>query len=239
MQKILIADDSAEFNIILSGALRARFQVEVCADGRLALERLRACPVDVLVVDLLVPGMDGMELLRRVHEEHLASAVVVLSLFYSDYTATALMHYGVDYAARKPCSVAVLTDRVVELCAGVSAQPEPDSYGSVSGILLSLGFQTHLRGFSYCRDSILSIARTPGQQVTKNIYPDVGKHYGANGQAVEKAIRTAIAGAWEQRCEDVWRMYFPSAPGGKIPRPTNTEFLTRIADSIAAERRIG
>ena len=111
MQKILSADDSAEFNIILSGALRARFQVEVCADGRIALERLRACRADVLVVDLLVPGMDGMDLLKNIRSWS-GLPIVVVSARSHERDKVAALDAGADDYLTKPFSVTEMLARL-------------------------------------------------------------------------------------------------------------------------------
>ncbi|MBR2048467.1 MAG: response regulator [Oscillospiraceae bacterium] len=235
MHRIVIADPSREFCTILSGALRSRFLVEVCSDGRQALSLLRKAGADVLILDLMLQGPDGMDLLKMVRQEELAGSVIVTSLFFSDYIARTLTRYSVDYATIKPCSVYSLVERVAELCDSHSWNPEQeDPHCAVSGVLLALGFQTHRKGYRFIRESILMLIRDPALQATKTIYPDVGKRCGANPYAVEKAIRTAIASAWEARDNDVWRLYFPAAPDGQVPRPTNTEFLTRIADALSA-----
>lgn len=234
MHRIIIADHSEDFTQLLSGALRSRFLVEACSQGSLVLERLRQSGADVLVLDLMLPGTDGMELLKRIRQEKLASAIIVTSAFLSDYIAHQLHRLGVDYAAVKPCSVSALAERVEELCAGLEAEPEQtDSRCVVTSILLALGFQPHKKGFRQIRDSVLMLARDPGLQVTKNVYPDVGKATGANAQAVEKAIRSTITAAWENRDNDIWRLYFTPAPNGQVPKPTNSAFLARIADLVS------
>lgn len=238
MHRIIIADNSEDFTQLLSGALRSRFLVEVFANSRQALERLRQTGTDVLVLDLMVPGMDPMELLSQVHQQKLAGSVVVTSTFLSDFIAGSLSRRGVDYAAVKPCSVTILAERVEELCAAHAGEEAPaDPHCVVTSILLSLGLRTSKKGFRYIRDSVLMLAREPGLQVTKNVYPDVGKAAGGNAQSVEKAIRTAIAAAWEQRDNDIWLRYFAPGPDGQVPRPTNSEFLTRLADIVAASER--
>lgn len=238
MHRIIIADQSEDFTQVLSGALRSRFLVEVCTDGRAALELLRRNGADALVLDLMIPGLDGMELLKLVRQEKLSGATIVTSPFLSDYIVSALSRCGVDYAALKPCSVSSLAERVEELCAGLEEDgEETDPHCVVTSILLALGLRTNKKGFRYIRDSVLMLAQEPGLQVTKNVYPDVGKPTGANSQSVEKAIRTAIAAAWEERDNDIWRLYFTAAPDGQVPRPTNSVFLTRLADIVAVSER--
>ena len=108
----------------------------------------------------------------------------------------------------------------------------PDSRTLVSNLLLNLGVATNLRGYAYLRDAILAEIREPGQQVTKTLYPDVGKPYGANGAQVERSIRTAIEKAWSRRNEGTWRQYFPVDSEGTISKPSNAVFICTLADSV-------
>jgi hypothetical protein len=104
--------------------------------------------------------------------------------------------------------------------------PEPRAI--VSNILLALGFSTKLRGFGYLRESILEMASNPGQSVTKELYPMVGKICDASVTQVERSIRSAINKAWGSRDASLWRRYFGDLAG----RPTNAVFISAIADRV-------
>ena len=239
MQKVFIADQSEDFSLVLTGALQAKYQVAFCLDGAEALAQIRDFRPDVLILDLMLPGLSGMDLLRTVRQEQLCPAVIITSRFISDYVLEALERLRVDYVLRKPCAVQSVLEQVEELCAGLtpSRAHQPDPHCVVSSILLALNVSTHQKGFRYCRQGILMLAQDPGTQVTKVIYPTIAKQYGTSSTAVEKAIRSAIDSAWENRANELWRQYFTSAPNGQIPKPTNTQFLTRIADTIAISQR--
>lgn len=234
MQKVFIADHNEDFSLILAGALRSRFQVETCADGTRALERLRIQRPDVLILDLMVPGLSGMELLKYARTERLCSIVIVTSSFFSNYVMDALQRYQVDYVARKPCTIQSITDQLEDMIAATdTAKPTaPDPHSTVTSMLLALNIPSHRKGFRYCRMGILMCARDPNLQVTKTVYPEIAKEFKTTKLAVEKAIRAVIESAWENRNDSLWRQYFPSAPNGKIPKPTNTQFLFRLADAL-------
>lgn len=234
MQKVFIADQSEDFSLILAGALRARFQVETCSDGARALERLRREHPDVLILDLMIPGMPGMDLLKTVRTEGLCPVVMVTSRFFSPYVMDALQRYQVDYAVRKPCPVESLIERLEDMLeVSETVTPTvPDSDSVLTSMLLSLGIPSHRKGFRYCRMGILMCAKDPTLQVTKEVYPTIAKEYGTSNLAVEKAIRAVIDAAWNKRNDSLWRQYFPPAPNGQIPRPTNTQFLFRLADAM-------
>src|ERR1700742_3496661 len=59
--KLLLVEDDAAMQTALKRALRNRgMEVELCGDGRLALERWKSAPPDVVLLDLTLPGMDGL-----------------------------------------------------------------------------------------------------------------------------------------------------------------------------------
>lgn len=233
MQKVFIVDHNEDFSLILAGALRARFRVETCSDGVRALERLRTERPDVLILDLMIHGMPGMDLLKTVRTEGLCPVVMVTSRFFSSYVMDVLQRYQVDYAVRMPCPIDSLIDRLEDMLeaseAVVPTAPDPDSV--LTGMLLALSVPSHRKGFRYCRMGIRMCAQDPTLQVTKEVYPAVAKEFGTSKLAVEKAIRAVIEAAWEHRNDSLWRQYFPPAPNGQIPRPTNTQFLFRLADA--------
>ena len=82
-------------------------------------------------------------------------------------------------------------------------------------------------------EAILILAQDPEQTVTKELYPAVAARCGCASINVERAIRSAIESAWKKRDERVWQQYFPPAGDGACRRPTNAEFLNRIADCLA------
>lgn len=235
MQKVFIADHCEDFSLVLAGTLRAKYRVETCPDGAKSLTLIRSSRPDVLIMDLMLPNTSGMDILKAVKEERLCSAVIITGRFFSDYMLECLRRYPVDYVTMKPCAIQSITDRVEELCAGMhpNQAQQPDPHCAVSSMLLALNIPTHKKGFRYCRHGILMLAEDPGQQVTKEVYPVIAKQFGTSKTAVEKAIRSAIDSAWESRNDDLWRQYFTPAPNGQIPKPTNTQFLSRLADAVA------
>jgi len=134
----------------------------------------------------------------------------------------------------KPCEVKATADRLRDMTEHLSApvvtRPEPRT--EISNILLSLGFSTKLRGYAYLREAVLEFMIRPGQSVTKELYPLVGKLCDASDTQVERSIRSAIAKAWSKGDEQVWRLYFQANAQGILERPTNGELITALADRM-------
>lgn len=101
-------------------------------------------------------------------------------------------------------------------------------------ILLELNFFSNGNGWAYLCDAIVTFRTDTRQSITKELYPTVAQHFGPGikSRQVEKAIRTAIQKAWEQRDDAVWKRYFRVTNSGIIERPTNGEFISRIAATI-------
>ncbi len=235
MQKLLIADSSEEFSLVLAGSLRTSFQVEYCTTGDQALVLLRSLKPDILLLDLMMPELDGLDILRIVKDEQLCRCTIVTSAFASDYLLEAIRELPVDYFYRKPCSISSIADRITDLAARIGPGPtQPDPHCAISSTLLALNIPTHKKGFRYARCGVLMLAEDPDLQVTKEVYPAIAKDFGTTTTAVEKAIRSAIDSAWENHNPSVWRQYFLPAANGRIPRPTNTQFLSRLADVLAS-----
>ena len=98
-------------------------------------------------------------------------------------------------------------------------------------ILLELGVATKRDGFDYMKQGILLMCDDPALLITKGVYPEIGKCYSppVGSQQIEQSIRSAINDAWTQRNNRVWGYYFPDVTGNKPKKPTNAEFITRIA----------
>ena len=98
-------------------------------------------------------------------------------------------------------------------------------------ILLELGISTKRDGFEYMKKGITLLCEDPVLLITKGVYPEIGECYDppVSNMQVEHSIRSAITDAWTQRNKRVWGYYFPDATGRDPKKPTNAEFITRIA----------
>lgn len=241
MLKLLIADGTEAFRLALAENLKERYVVRVCQEGQETLEMLISFRPDLMVLDLLLPGLDGLTVLQRSAAAGVEPVTLATTGYFNDYISEAISRLNVGYVMVKPCEVQAAVARLLDLSERMKEQPValPDDRTMVTNMLLNMGFATKLRGYNYLRESILQELREPDQQVTKTLYPDVGKLYGATGIQVERAIRTAIEKAWSQRNDELWRRYFPGNEAGGVPKPTNGAFICALADHIRNSRDCG
>lgn len=101
--KILVVDDEKNIRMMLSECLRESAEIiEVAVNGEEALEKLNEVLYDIVFLDMKMPGMGGMEALRRIKEMHPQQTVVMITAYGTIETAVEAMKLGaVDYL-RKP-----------------------------------------------------------------------------------------------------------------------------------------
>ena len=111
--RILVAEDEPNLRMVLQKELeRHGYRVQVAPDGEAALRRLEETNVDVLLCDINMPRMDGMELLRRVHERPNPPEVIMLTGQATVETAVEAMKLGAYDYLTKPYSITELDVRV-------------------------------------------------------------------------------------------------------------------------------
>ncbi len=108
--RVLIVDDEENQRNGLAAIISTwGFVTETASDGLEALEKLAAAPVDVLVTDLMMPRMDGFELLRRLRAQGGGPPAIVITAFGSVETAVATVHdLGAFWFLEKPIQLQAL-----------------------------------------------------------------------------------------------------------------------------------
>lgn len=112
-KRILVADDSETITTLLMSALRnSGFHVETANDGPEAYEKGKEGEFDLVILDQLMPGMLGLEVIEKWHEEGFETPVIMLSGVDDDRTVVESLQKGaVDYV-RKPFRLPELMARV-------------------------------------------------------------------------------------------------------------------------------
>jgi len=111
--RILIAEDEANLRLVLQKELeRLGYRVQAAPDGEAALRKLEETNVDVLLCDINMPRVDGMEVLRRVHERPNPPEVIMLTGQATVETAVEAMKLGAYDYLTKPYTIDELDVRV-------------------------------------------------------------------------------------------------------------------------------
>lgn len=102
MKRILIVDDSATSRAIASRLVGDLYEVETLGDGQAALDRAREGNLDLVLLDLLMPGMDGLAVLSGLRSGGLAVPVVFMTADVQDSTKERLLGLGASRIVNKP-----------------------------------------------------------------------------------------------------------------------------------------
>ena len=235
---LLIADSSEEFRNNLINALQGNYRIQSCQTGKEALEILRNATPDLLIMDLMLPELDGLTLLQVLSDSGIRPTVLATTRLVNDYVIGATTKLGVEYLMVKPCDIRAIAKRVRDL-SNQKPRPKlsaPDPKTHVSNLLISLGISTKLLGYAYLREAVLLMVRNPMQSITKELYPSVAKQFSSSPTQVERSIRNAIQHAWERRSDEQWGQIFQPDSNGKIPRPSNAAFISRLADRLLLDQ---
>lgn len=233
-RKLLIAEGSEDLRTALADLFRGSCQVQTCSDGNEARQALCRFSPDVMVLDLMLPGLDGITLLQWARDQGICPTVLATTRFCNDYVAESAQRLGVSYLMIKPCSLNAIAARVADLNRRIPTKTVTgqDPEARVGALLLALGIPTKLRGSVYLRQAILLYARDPLQSITKMLYPEVAKCCGCAPSHVERCIRSAVDAGWKKRDNEIWKLYFRQDGEGRVQRPSNGAFISRLAESL-------
>lgn len=125
--KILLVDDEKEFVHALSERLQTRsMQPAIAYNGEEALSMMEADQPDVMVLDLKMPGIDGLEVLRVVKQKHPDTEVLILTGHGSDAEELLAAQLGAFAYLRKPVDIDVLTNEMKKAYSKVNAVRSTD-----------------------------------------------------------------------------------------------------------------
>lgn len=258
--KILIADDNREFCGILKDYFNSErdFEIiDVCSNGMEVLDIVEKNNVDVLILDLIMPYMDGIGVLEKLNEANLSKRpkVIILTAFGQENITQKAVQLGADYYILKPFNLQVLGERVRQVARDSKIrsesrgsvatltipQPAPKNLEvEVTKVIHEIGVPAHVKGYQYLRDAIMLVVEEINYlgAVTKELYPTIAQKYDTTPSRVERAIRHAIELAWDRGDLDKINKFFGYTISGEKGKPTNSEFIAIIADRLRLENKV-
>lgn len=227
MQKLLIAEHSEEITDGLVRLLRDDFILQTCRNGEEALVLLQTFRPEVLIVDLMLPFLDGLTLLQR--SAYRPTTILALSTYTNAQIAGRAMDLGVGALLVTP-KLSAVKQRLLDLIReGALGEEKTDLQTQTSRYLQLMHFATGREGYYQLCVGIPMFFRDPHQSLSKELYPAIARACGAkSGDAVERAIRTAIEDAWAHKSPEVWQEYFPNC----YRCPSNKVLIARIAELL-------
>jgi signal transduction histidine kinase len=112
-ERILVVDDNADMRRYLKRILQEHWKVDTATDGMIALTRIRKAAPDLVIADLMMPGLDGLSLLRALREDSQCAHVhvMVLSARANEDASIDALSAGADDYLPKPFSARELIAR--------------------------------------------------------------------------------------------------------------------------------
>lgn len=144
---ILIVEDEARIGDVLEKYLRAGgYRTERAADGRRALELWRSAKPDLVLLDLMIPQVDGLEVLRSIRREN-NTPVIVVTARVEEIDRLLGLELGADDYVTKPFSAREVVARVKAVLRRARGEARPLSRYTVGDLEVDLeGFQAHCKG---------------------------------------------------------------------------------------------
>ena len=213
--------------------------VGVAADGQSALRLVQERKPQLLLSEVVLPGLDGMGLLDRLAELATQPKVILISSLYRNEIVKQALKRNISYFMPKPFEPGSLLERMRQVM-DLGSEPE-DEYQAlqrrVTTVIHEVGVPAHIKGYQYVREAIVIAVQDIEviNGVTKVLYPEVAKRYNTTPSRVERAVRHAIEVAWDRGDLETLQSYFGYTVSNTKGKPTNSEFIAMIADKIRLE----
>lgn len=113
MKKILVVEDEKNISQIIRDALEdAGYIVTAARDGKSALELALSYDIDLIILDLMLPGIDGFDICRKIRKKNLSVPIIMLTAKTAEADKISGLDLGADDYMTKPFSVKELIARV-------------------------------------------------------------------------------------------------------------------------------
>lgn len=246
----MIVDDNRDFCEILKEYFEGQEDCLVTAvahNGLQALEFLAQDMPDVMILDLIMPHLDGIGVLEKLALEYeVRPKVIILTAFGQEAMTKRAVELGANYYILKPFDLEVLGNRVRQLANNQSGpvrllQPKMRNLDvEVTNLIHQMGVPAHVRGYQYLRDAIILVIGEMSLlgAVTKELYPMIAEKYNTTPSRVERAIRHAIELAWDRGNVELMNKFFGYTIDVERGKPTNSEFIAMVADRLRVGAKV-
>lgn len=249
--KVAVADDNRDFAEIMQECLSQQPDINlvgVAYNGEEILNIIDEKKPDVIILDIIMPHLDGLGVLERINAMGgKRPKVIMLTALGHENITQRVVELGADYYILKPFNMDVLMSRIRQLASTITTQRPAATQAiktrpldvEVTNIIREIGIPAHIKGYQYLRDAIMMIINEIELlgAVTKVLYPMIAEKYSTTPSRVERAIRHAIEVAWSRGNVDMINRLFGYTIKLEKGKPTNSEFMAMIADKLRMEMR--
>lgn len=256
---VLVVDDNREYCTMLCQLFSMHENVDILPpvhNGVQALRTLEQTQVDVMVLDLVMPEMDGFSVLEQIREKKIDVTVVINSAVHIDTLTSRAMDLGAAYYFIKPTELELIVHRVLQMMSSIgedgpstayakssdawreakeAPRKERDKEALATQLIREVGVPPHLRGYLYIRQAILLVVEDNEmlRGITTRLYPKIAEVNKTIPTRVERAIRHAIEVAWTRGDIDAHHKLFGYTIQERKGKPTNGEFIAMLSDKVS------
>ncbi len=241
-QKVVLLDGDQRFlQQLIEAFTKGGWHVAATTDGVQALRECR--DADLLVTELVLPGMDGIEVIEEMKKSCPAKALVISGIRSQEMMAKVLAKGG-DYFLSKPVRAELVCERARMLVEPRKEEPKREEKNvghfldeRLTNVFLTVGIPANIKGYAYLKEGIKLAVQKPSiiSQITKGLYPEIAARCGTSASRVERAIRHAIDVAWCRGKIQNINAVFGLKIYGPHEKPTNSEFIALLADKMLLE----
>mgnify|MGYP000885089510 FL=1 len=265
MIRVLLADDNRDFIQILREYIKSQKDMVlsgVAYNGNDALDMIKKEEPDVVVLDIIMPHLDGLGVLEKLEGIKHKPKVIILTSFGQESMTQRAVQLGADYFILKPFDLNTLGKRIRQLVGADDIVPTTNNVSSyiynteqtnvvknsnpksieieVTKMIQQMGVPAHVKGYQYLRDAIVFVINDVSLlgAVTKELYPMIAKKYTTTPSRVERAIRHAIELAWDRGNIEFMNKFFGYTINVDRGKPTNSEFIAMVADKLRIAEKL-
>ncbi len=251
---VLLADDDKQFTAGLRDYLLTQERIAdvfIADNGREAVELIKETKPDFVILDVIMPLLDGAGVLMTLRKTKLSKPphIIAISASSNVQTCDRMTSLGAEYYMIKPQTEEYIYSVIMTL-AGEPAPITAITAASADGVneevrletivtnfIHELGVPAHIKGYQYVRTAIMMVVENMDRinYITKILYPAIAEKYNTTASRVERAIRHSIEVAWVRgKTETMEEVFGYTVHTGK-GKPTNSEFIAMVADRIRLE----
>lgn len=251
--KIVLVDDNKEFCELVKEYLDQQEDMRVVGvayNGIEGLELIKEHQPDVVILDIIMPHLDGIGVLEELNRQGTVQnqKIIMLTAFGHEEVTQRVVELGASYYIMKPFDLEKLVDRIGQLMnpaqsatnfvSGVALAPKKKDVSiRITEIMHQIGVPAHIKGYLYLREAIEMVTKEVELlgAITKELYPMVAKKFNTTPSRVERAIRHAIEVSWERGNAKAINNIFGHSVTTESGKPTNSQFIAKIADKLRME----
>lgn len=256
---VAIADDNEITRELLGEIVSSDEELQLIGtakDGVEACHLIKEKEPDVVLLDIVMPKLDGLGVLDKIREDQTLKnrpAFLMVSAVSNERITEDVFSRGADYYIMKPFDNGIILDRIKTVIRRKNAKEtrKPEVFDKnelcsvqnleedVTEIIHEVGVPAHIKGYQYLREAIIMCVNNMDMlnSITKILYPSIAKKFQTTPSRVERAIRHAIEVAWSRGKMDTLDDLFGYTISNGKGKPTNSEFIALITDKIRLQMK--